>query len=233
MFLSATSPRFLNTSSDGDSATSLGSPFQCLNTLSEKFFLISNPNLPWCNFRLFPLILARLLKQLGFRIHPKTLIPLEHTQKPDYFTKKPPSTSGSYQFATVFWTRGESQHSRRYRGARRTLQLHQRCLCRLHLLQAESSVGLEETREHRGGPGRAGRDRSAPSRGLPALRSLQQCHLVPFFHQFKWKWGLEAGEMQLRDRRSPAERVKAAGSRQQRLGWKLRRPVLGELSDKL
>jgi len=35
----------LNASRDGDSNTSLGSPFQCLTTLSEKkFFLISNLN---------------------------------------------------------------------------------------------------------------------------------------------------------------------------------------------
>jgi len=38
---------FLNTSSDGDSTTSLGSLFQYLTTLSiKKFFLISDLNLP-------------------------------------------------------------------------------------------------------------------------------------------------------------------------------------------
>jgi len=48
----------LNTFRDGDSTTSLGSPFQCLTTLLEKiFFLISSLNLPWCNLRPFPLIL--------------------------------------------------------------------------------------------------------------------------------------------------------------------------------
>jgi len=44
---SATSTCFLNTSGDGDSATSLDSLFQCLTTPSvKKFFLISNLNLP-------------------------------------------------------------------------------------------------------------------------------------------------------------------------------------------
>jgi len=38
---------FLNTLRDGDLATSLGSLFQCLTTLSvKKFFLMSNLNLP-------------------------------------------------------------------------------------------------------------------------------------------------------------------------------------------
>ena len=35
---------------------SLGSPFQCLTTLLQKYFLTSNPNLPWCKLRPFPLI---------------------------------------------------------------------------------------------------------------------------------------------------------------------------------
>ena len=57
MALSARSPWFLNTSREGDCATSLGSPFQCLTTLSEKkCFLISNLNLPWHSLRPFPLI---------------------------------------------------------------------------------------------------------------------------------------------------------------------------------
>ncbi|KAK4813146.1 hypothetical protein QYF61_013111 [Mycteria americana] len=44
---------------DGDSTTSPGSLFQCLMTLSvNKFFLISNLNLPWCNLRPFPLVLS-------------------------------------------------------------------------------------------------------------------------------------------------------------------------------
>jgi len=48
-----------NTSQAGDSATSLGSLFQCLITLLVKeFFLMPNLNLHWCNFRLFPLILS-------------------------------------------------------------------------------------------------------------------------------------------------------------------------------
>ena len=52
----------LHTSRDGDSTTSLGSPFQCLITLLEKkFFLISNWNLPWCNLRPFPLVLLLVM----------------------------------------------------------------------------------------------------------------------------------------------------------------------------
>ncbi|KAK4829053.1 hypothetical protein QYF61_001858 [Mycteria americana] len=44
---------------DGDSTTSLGSLLQCLTTPSvNKFCLISNLNLPWCNFRPFPLVLS-------------------------------------------------------------------------------------------------------------------------------------------------------------------------------
>jgi len=54
--LSATSPRFLDTSRDGDSTTSLGSPSQSNTTLSEKkFFLTSDPILPWHNLK--PLLL--------------------------------------------------------------------------------------------------------------------------------------------------------------------------------
>ena len=58
MFLNITSTCFLNTSRDGDSSTSLGSPFQCLTTLSKKdFFLISNLNFPWWNLSLFSVAL--------------------------------------------------------------------------------------------------------------------------------------------------------------------------------
>ena len=57
MFLSVTSPLFLNTSRDNDSTASLGSPFQHLTTLLEKdFFLIPNLNLPWQNLRPFHLL---------------------------------------------------------------------------------------------------------------------------------------------------------------------------------
>jgi len=53
--LSTTSSCFLNTSRDGDPTTSLGNPFQCLTTPSvQKLFPISNVNLLWCNWRLFP-----------------------------------------------------------------------------------------------------------------------------------------------------------------------------------
>jgi len=59
MSLSTTSKRFLNTSRDGDSTTSLGSLFQCLTTLSvKKCFLISRLNLPCHNLRPFPLVLS-------------------------------------------------------------------------------------------------------------------------------------------------------------------------------
>ena len=59
MSLSATSIHFLNTSSNSDSITSLGSPFQHLITLSEKkFFIISNLNLLWHNLRPFYLALS-------------------------------------------------------------------------------------------------------------------------------------------------------------------------------
>ena len=55
------STQFLNATRDGDSTTSLGSPFQHLNTLSEKkFFLLSNLNLPLSNLRPFPLVLLLL-----------------------------------------------------------------------------------------------------------------------------------------------------------------------------
>ena len=48
MSLNTTSKRSLNTTRVGDSTTSLGSPFQCLTTLSEKhYFLTSSLNLPW------------------------------------------------------------------------------------------------------------------------------------------------------------------------------------------
>ena len=58
MSLSATSKSFLNISRDGDSTTSLGSPFQLLTTVSKMIFLMSNLKLPWCNLQPFPLILS-------------------------------------------------------------------------------------------------------------------------------------------------------------------------------
>ena len=59
MILSTTSKCFLNTSRDSDSTTSLGSPFQCLTILLEnRFFQISNLNLPWGNTRTVPLVLV-------------------------------------------------------------------------------------------------------------------------------------------------------------------------------
>lgn len=45
-------------SRDGDSTTSLGSPFQCLRTLSaKKLSLLPNLTLPWCRLRPSPLVL--------------------------------------------------------------------------------------------------------------------------------------------------------------------------------
>ncbi|CAM9245406.1 unnamed protein product, partial [Bubo scandiacus] len=51
----AKSTLLLNTSRDGDSTTSLGSPFQRLITRSvKKCFLISSLNLPLCNLKAIP-----------------------------------------------------------------------------------------------------------------------------------------------------------------------------------
>lgn len=50
---SATCSLYLNTSKDGDSITSLGSPVRCQITYSvKKCILMTNLNLPWCIFRL-------------------------------------------------------------------------------------------------------------------------------------------------------------------------------------
>ena len=51
MSLSTTCPCFLNTSRGVNHTASLGSLFQGLTTLSEKFFLISNLNLPSATWR--------------------------------------------------------------------------------------------------------------------------------------------------------------------------------------
>ena len=48
----------LNTCRDSNSITSLGSLLQRLTTHWEKFFFTSNLNLPSCNLRPFPLVLA-------------------------------------------------------------------------------------------------------------------------------------------------------------------------------
>lgn len=49
----------LNTFKDGDSTTFLGSPVQCLATISVKnFLLMSSLNLPWHSLRPFPLVLS-------------------------------------------------------------------------------------------------------------------------------------------------------------------------------
>ena len=95
---SAMSTLLLNTSRDGDSTTSLGSPFQCPTTHpGKKYFLISSLNLPWCNLRPLPLVLS-LITWL------KRLIPGSLRQKPQtqyfclYITNKlfMPICSGNY-----------------------------------------------------------------------------------------------------------------------------------------
>ena len=48
----------LNTCRDSSSITSLGSPLQRLTAHWEKLFFTSNLNLPSCNLRPFPLVLA-------------------------------------------------------------------------------------------------------------------------------------------------------------------------------
>lgn len=59
MSLSATSTRLWDTPRGGDCTTSLGSPVRCLTTLLvQKFFLMFNVNLSWCNLRPFCRILA-------------------------------------------------------------------------------------------------------------------------------------------------------------------------------
>ena len=60
----------LNTSRDGASTTSLGSPFQHLTTLLVKNFpLTSNLNLPSFNLKPFPLVLLNLLVLLHLLVH--------------------------------------------------------------------------------------------------------------------------------------------------------------------
>jgi len=62
MFLSITSEHFLNAARDGDSTTSLGSPFQ---NLTMKFFLRFNLILPWHNLKPFPLVLLVVMWERG------------------------------------------------------------------------------------------------------------------------------------------------------------------------
>ena len=54
MFLSTTSECFLDISGVGDSTTSLGSLFQCLTTLSEKFFPNIQPESPLAQLEAIP-----------------------------------------------------------------------------------------------------------------------------------------------------------------------------------
>jgi len=63
MFHGRTSKHFLNTFRVSDFTTSLGSPFQSLTTLSEKYFLMYNLNLPWCNLKLFSLVLLLITSE--------------------------------------------------------------------------------------------------------------------------------------------------------------------------
>ena len=71
MTLSDTYTPYFNTSTDGDSTTSLGSLSQHLTTTSnKKWFLMSYLNLPWHNLMPFPLF-SLLLP--GTRGQPPTL----------------------------------------------------------------------------------------------------------------------------------------------------------------
>jgi len=72
---------------DGDSTTSLGSLFQCL-TLSVKFFLISNLNLPWCNLRPFPLVLSPVTSEK--RPTPLTVSTLQILEESNKVSPQPP-----------------------------------------------------------------------------------------------------------------------------------------------
>ena len=59
LVLRALSSLTLNVSKDGAPTTSLGNLFQCLITLTVKYFLISNLNLPSSNLKPFPLVLSQ------------------------------------------------------------------------------------------------------------------------------------------------------------------------------
>lgn len=118
---SATSSFFLNTSRDGDSATSLGGPFQCLIILSVKNFLISILDLLWCRLRLCPLILWLVV--IEKRLTPRLATPSFHgvvesdevsPEPPFLQAKQPNSLSHSLQdlcsrpftsFVALLWTR--------------------------------------------------------------------------------------------------------------------------------
>ncbi|KAK4831669.1 hypothetical protein QYF61_018636 [Mycteria americana] len=137
MSISTTSTPLLNTSRDGDSATSLGSLFQCLTTLSvKKFFLISSLNLPWCNLRPFPLVLSLVTWEK--RPTPALLQPpfRELLNNPSSLSRSSqdlcsrPFTS----FLALLWTRSSTSMSlfAEYRGTITSLVL----LATLFLIQA-------------------------------------------------------------------------------------------------
>lgn len=64
-----TSMCFLNSSRDSDFVTSLGNLFQYLIILSvNKFFLVSNLDLPWCNRRPFPSVVLQGSKVLALLV---------------------------------------------------------------------------------------------------------------------------------------------------------------------
>ena len=65
MSLNTTSKHSLNTPRVCDSTTSLGSPFQRLTTPSEKYFLTSSLNLPWCSLKLDYFNSLSLMHQVG------------------------------------------------------------------------------------------------------------------------------------------------------------------------
>lgn len=73
MSLNPTSTCLLNLSMSADSSTSVGNPLKCLITISvNKFFQISNLNLPWCNLRPLP---HGLSHYLGEEANPHLVTP--------------------------------------------------------------------------------------------------------------------------------------------------------------
>lgn len=77
---------FLNTSKDGDSNTSLSSPFQFLTILSvKKSFTMSSLNLPWDSLRTFYLVLSLMTwEESGPHLATTSFqVVLEHNKKPE------------------------------------------------------------------------------------------------------------------------------------------------------
>ena len=88
MSLSITSKQFLNTFRGSDSTTSLGSQFQHLTTLSEKFFLRSKLNFPSQNLRPLPLVLSLVTQEK--RPTPLSTVSFQAIVEKDKVTLEPP-----------------------------------------------------------------------------------------------------------------------------------------------